>query len=428
MLPGRGVAALLWAAGRPCPDSAAVRCAAGALEPATDGARVAALAAVHRTTGLVWRSLAAVGATGVLGDAEAGMRDLATVLQLEALTRLPQALSLAVEPLTAAGLEPVVLKGPALAARYPAPGLRPMDDIDVLLPRRHHGAAMAALARAGWTVRRPGARDRYDTVLAHPAVPTLPLELHYGLQSFYERASRIDVDALWHRRIPVRLGGVGAYGLAAEDELLMLAAHAAKPFHTYLRLIWAVDLAVAVGRSTDQGDTADGNRAEEHQTPQGAEGERVKGNGVDWRLLVDRAASWRCRTALAVGLQLAARLGAAVPAAVVEELAGTAGPRWRERALAGLLDESWPVVAVEGASSSFHLRFALADTTWRRLVLAAGAAYQMDAVERVTWPAVAAARAVRRMRVLAAADPAEVAPVAGVTGAAGSAPAARSLR
>ena len=54
---------------------------------------------------------------------------------MEAVLLIPRALALAVRPLTDAGLEPVVFKGPAVAARYPKPGLRPMEDIDLLLPR-----------------------------------------------------------------------------------------------------------------------------------------------------------------------------------------------------------------------------------------------------------------------------------------------------
>lgn len=370
------VARALWAAARPVPDPVTVHGEVGVLDPSVDGPRLAAAAAAHRMSGLLWRALAEAGSTEVLGPAAPGAEALAAALRAQAVIVVPQALRLAVEPLHAAGLEPVVLKGPAVAARYPAPGLRPMDDIDLLLPRAQHQQALRALEAGGWHVRRAGARDRYDTVLQHPAAPSLPLELHYGLQAFYERASRIDAPALWRRRRSLQIGAVVAHAPSPEDELLMLAAHAAKPFHTYLRLIWAADLAVVLGAG-------------------------VAPTEVDWDVLSERATRWRCRTAVFVGLVLACRLGATVPASTVERFR-PARPRWQQRILGELTDVSWPVAPPP--ASTFHLRFALADTTWRRLALLAGAPYQMGWTERLTWPVVAGYRAVRRYRALGPPD------------------------
>ena len=79
---------------------------------------------------------------------------MADALRMEALLLIPRAVALAVRPLTEAGLEPLVFKGPAVAARYPEPGLRPMDDIDLLLPAADHRRALDALAGAGWQVAR----------------------------------------------------------------------------------------------------------------------------------------------------------------------------------------------------------------------------------------------------------------------------------
>ena len=60
--------------------------------------------------------------------------------------------------LAAVGSEPVFLKGIALANGYYAnPGLRPMDDLDVLIPVDCVDAGLAALAAGGWrsTVAQP---------------------------------------------------------------------------------------------------------------------------------------------------------------------------------------------------------------------------------------------------------------------------------
>jgi hypothetical protein len=356
------------------PSPSDVREVAARVADRAGGVRLAGLAAVHRLSPLVWRLLDEVGATDVLGPAERDVADLAAALRAEALLTLPRALALAVGPLAAAGFEPVVLKGPAVAARYPAPGLRPMDDLDLFLPRRQHGAAVAYLEQAGWQVVRGRGRERYDSVLRHPALAGLPLELHEDLQGFHERATTIDAGAMWRRRRPVELDGQQTFVPAREDEVLMLAAHAAKPFHTFLRLVWAVDLALVV-----------------------AEAERSV--GLDWELLWRRAQAWRCRTALGVGLHLARRLGGPVPDGALG-CGWDAGRQWRRRAVARILDPTWP--AGPGEESTFHLRFALADTWWRRVVLLAGAPYQMSWGQRLAWPAVAGFRALRRMRVLAA--------------------------
>jgi len=350
--------------------------AARAVAERQEGRRLAALAAAHRLSPLLWRLLQEAGATACLGPVEAEMASLAAALRAEALLTVPRLVALAVEPLRAAGLDAVVLKGPAVAARYPAEGLRPMDDLDLLVPPLLYRPALACLQDAGWQVVRRQGWERYDTVLRHRALPTMPLELHEGLQGFHERATTIDAEALWRRRRPAVLCGQQTWVPAAEDELLMLAAHAAKPFHVFLRLIWVVDLALVVGEAEQSG-------------------------GLDWDLVWRRARRWRCATAVGVGLTLAGRLGDVVPAPALRT-GWCEGSQWRRRALAEILAPSWP--GQSGGTSRFHLRFALADTWWRRLVLLVGAPYQMTWGERVAWPAVAAFRALRRMRTLAAGD------------------------
>ena len=192
--------------------------------------------------------------------------------------------------MTDAGLEPVVFKGPAVAARYPEPGLRPMEDIDLLLPRRDHQRALAALAAAGWRVVRPGGPDRYDTVLTHDEVPSLSLELHYGLEGTSQRVTALDPGALWERRQPIACAGTPAFGLPLADELVVLAAHAGKPHHGFVRLAWVADLAMIVGDAAERG------------TP------------VDWERVRAIAAEARCLTVVAAALALAARVGVEPPA------------------------------------------------------------------------------------------------------------------
>ncbi len=375
------VARALWACGRAAvgelgggsdATAAAVTAAVVHVDPDRDGPALGALAAAHRMTPLVVRALRAVDRVDRLGEAAGPAERLAAAVRAEAQVTVPTLLELAVAPLRAAGVEPVVLKGPGVAERYPEVGLRPMDDLDLLVPRARRARAVRALEDAGWQVRRRSGRDRYDTVLRHPSLPVMPLELHHGLQAFYERATTIDAGALWERRRAAEVAGAACWRPAPEDELVLLAAHAAKPYHVFLRLIWGVDLAVTAWQLD-------------------------RSSAVDWTLVWRRAAAWRCRTALAVGLLVADRLGAGtkqrVPPSVLAEV-----PPWAHRVIDQVLSDEWVYGPRQG--STFHLRFAFVDGWWRRLMLAAGAPYQMTWGERLAWPAVAAARTARRVRSL----------------------------
>jgi hypothetical protein len=236
-------ARLLWEACRRAPDPAAIR---GALATGADLPWAAAAALQHRIAALLWRALDRTGVADAQAEGQRPLAEYSEVLRAEALLLHPHAVSIAVRPLVDAGLEPVVMKGPAVAARYPAPGLRPMEDIDLLLPRRQHGAALAMLTAAGWEVVRAARRDRYDTMLQHPEVPWLALELHYGFEAPFERVTALDPDRIWARRIPIDCLGTPAFGLSFPDEVVFLAVHAGKPFHGFERLMWIADLAMVV--------------------------------------------------------------------------------------------------------------------------------------------------------------------------------------
>src|SRR3984885_14288994 len=180
---------LLWECCRRDPDPDAVR---HALADGADPALAVAAAAEHRIDPLLWRALGAAGGRDALGPDGAALG----ALGMEPLLLIPRAVALAVRPLTEAGLEPLVFKGPAVAARYPEPGLRPMDDIDLLLPTTDHRRALAALDAAGWQVARSGGVEHYDTVLLHEQVPSLSLEVHYGLERASQRVTALDAEAL----------------------------------------------------------------------------------------------------------------------------------------------------------------------------------------------------------------------------------------
>jgi hypothetical protein len=159
--------------------------------------------------------------------------------------------------------EPVILlKGADYMRRlYPRPELRPMDDVDVLVPRaridevcrRLEAAGLRAEFPAGPVSRLPSYHERvfdWDGVI---------VEVHH---SFIQRARhRIDYDAVWQRRVPIDAEGGGAARLGDADGLayhaLALSVDAfAVPLVRYVDLWLMVraapeSLAPAAGRARE---------------------------------------------------------------------------------------------------------------------------------------------------------------------------------
>lgn len=291
----------------------------------------------HRISPLLWRALDAADALDELGSGRAALKGATDAFAMEALLLIPRAMQLAVGPLTTAGLEPVVFKGPAVAARYPRPGLRPMEDIDLLLPRADHGLALSALAAAGWTVERAAEGEQYDTVLMHPEVPSLFLELHFGLETASQRVTALDPVTLWSRRQPAVVAGTPAFVLPQDEELVVLAAHAGKPHHGFVRLVWIADIAMIVRAAADDGDP------------------------VDWHRVRSVAGSTHCVTVVGAALAMARRAGVDAPA----DLFPLPTRGWRGAAIRQLLSESWPLTHL--ALPGYQLNYALTDDPVQRL-------------------------------------------------------------
>lgn len=343
-------ARLLWEACRRSPDP---RVVSQALEGGADLHRAASVALQQRTAALLWRALRLAGMANAQAPEQQAIAKYSEILQAEALLFHPRAVSLAIQPLLGAGLEPVVMKGPAVAARYAAPGLRPMEDIDLLLPIQQHRSALGALASAGWEVRRGAGRHRYDTLLGHPEVPWLALELHYGFEARYEQVTTLNPDRMWSHRIPIDCLGTPAFGLSLTDELVVLAVHAGKPFHGFERLMWIADLAMVIGDA------------------------EANGAAVDWEQVRHVADEGQCRTRVSAALTLARHAGVSAP----PELFGLPAVGWRGVAMAAIVDPEWPLRLNE--ISTFHLRYALTDSRRFRTALVAGIGRGLPNSERV---------------------------------------------
>lgn len=327
-------ARLLWEACRPEPDRHRVR---RALDGGADVTVAVSAAEDHRISPLLWRALDAADVLDTLNADRTSLKGTADAFAMEALLLIPRAVDLAVSPLTAAGLEPVVFKGPALAARYPRPGLRPMEDIDLLLPRGDHTRALSALAAAGWSVVRAARGEQYDTVLAHTEVPSLFLELHFGLETASQRVTALDPVTLWSRRQPAVVAGTPAFVLPQDEELVVLAAHAGKPHHGFVRLVWIADIAMIVRAAEDDG------------------------NPVDWHRVRAVAGSTHCVTVVGAAVAMARHAGVDAPT----DLFPLPSRGWRGAAMRQLLSVSWPLTHLE--LPGYQLNYALADDPVQRL-------------------------------------------------------------
>ncbi len=141
--------------------------------------------------------------------------------------------------LQAAGIDTVWIKGVVLAQTlYPRPDLRPMSDLDVLIPQARRADALEAVRALGYTYRpddphlfAPGdplvlKRSQHDQLMGGPARAVI-LELHHHLLSVDE--SILSPDGLawfWSQTQPYRAARGQFHTLTPTASLLYLCAHA----------------------------------------------------------------------------------------------------------------------------------------------------------------------------------------------------------
>ena len=170
-----------------------------------------------RSAALAWWRLR----TTELADAPA-LVDLRDAYALHALEHVwhQQTLSRAISALHAAGVDPILLKGLAVARRYAEPGLRPYLDHDLLVRPSEWERAVEVLAAL---------RPLGTTVDLHASLDPLP---RGGLDELYARTQMTSVN-----QTEVRV-------LGAEDQLRLLSRHTLR--HGVRRPIWLCDLGVWV--------------------------------------------------------------------------------------------------------------------------------------------------------------------------------------
>ncbi len=193
-------------------------------------------AAVRHGVGplLLWRrqqeGLPAIGAAAPAALAQlAEERNRAAVHFMLATTAQAQLQA----ALDAAAIDCIWLKGIVLAQTvYPAPELRPMADVDVLVPYAQREQALAVARALGYAQEMPLLFDGSETLkhhyhLAAQALRPLRLEIHFRLLGVIDRILTVEELAwFWHYSIETSRAGVRFPILAPEAHLLYLCAHA----------------------------------------------------------------------------------------------------------------------------------------------------------------------------------------------------------
>jgi hypothetical protein len=178
--------------------------------------------------------------------------------------------------LTGAGLDPIVLKGPALAHLiYPEPALRTFGDLDLLVRERDVAPTHRALLAQGFEAelipsdlppRLVPQLTSHDLAYWH-AERQLLVEVHID-DPFNVGLVARDLEGYWRRAVPIAIGRTTALALSLEDQVLQLCAHA--HYHSYARLNWLSDLAFLVrdhGARLDWARIVATTRAEALQVP-----------------------------------------------------------------------------------------------------------------------------------------------------------------
>ncbi len=143
----------------------------------------------------------------------------------------------------------VVLKGGALAATlYPEPALRPMSDLDLLVPLARFAEADELLRGQGFASPVELCDDfapqltNYRAYTRGGLAKPAHLEIHWHLfkSPYYWR--RVPIEWFWNRTLEISVGDYRARCFSPDAQFVHLAVHFAL-HHRAERLIWSYDLA-----------------------------------------------------------------------------------------------------------------------------------------------------------------------------------------
>jgi hypothetical protein len=131
-----------------------------------------------------------------------------------------------IRALDEAGIPTLALKGAAASvAIYRDTGVRPMADIDLMVPHAQAPAAVERLRQLGWKPVRPRVVDlirfQHSVRMVHETGEALDLHWHVLAECVRQDAD----DGFWSRAIPIRILDADTRALGATDALLHSIVH-----------------------------------------------------------------------------------------------------------------------------------------------------------------------------------------------------------
>jgi len=196
-----------------------------------------------------------------------------------------------------AGIPTLALKGSAASvAYYRDSGVRPMADIDLLVPYSRAAAAVQALVRIGWKSARPRVPDliryQHSVRMIHETGEALDLHWHVLAECVHHDADQ----GFWRRAVPIRILDVSTRALGPADSLLHAVVHGMR-WNAEPTIRWVAD-AMAILHAS--------------------------GDAIDWEALEREARMQRVVLRLRLGLDyLKRRMDAPIPDRVLARLGST---------------------------------------------------------------------------------------------------------
>jgi hypothetical protein len=200
--------------------------------------------------------------------------------------------------LDAEGLDPIVMKGAALAhSHYEQSWMRPRLDADLLIPVDAKAHAFNTLRRLGYTQPpvASGSLVSHQAMFVGPGATGYPhvLDVHWRVLNPPLVADVLSYDELRSRACQLSVRGQRMLTPSPPDALVLACVHRAAHHHGVDDLLWILDVHLIAGRLTP----------------------------VDWRSVVDAAARRRVAAICRAGIQRSIDLfETAVPGHVVDQL------------------------------------------------------------------------------------------------------------
>jgi Uncharacterised nucleotidyltransferase len=200
------------------------------------------------------------------------------------------------------GVPVMLLKGAALAqAYYRHLGLRPMEDVDLMVPFDRVRDAISLLRANGYQTKYPTTAQRitHTHSMAFESSNGPPLDLHWFL--IEECCEEEAQPFFWNAAVPFRFAGQAVSSLCASDHLFHALAHGVR-WSLTPPIRWIADAAIILRESA-----------------------------IDWERLLAAAAICRVNLMVSEALAYLDRfLPGAVPGRVLQALRNTPTCRWEQ--------------------------------------------------------------------------------------------------